>query len=110
MIMTITLVGGGRNLPMGGVCVFVRLQKGAVDAALQELLPRDAKLVFRRYYLGQSYQQIAQGLGMTVNLVGVCLARARERMRQRLMERYPGLFMEYGDTKPSKQTLSKCVP
>lgn len=69
-------------------------QKRAVQTAIYSLLQRDAQLIRRRYYLGQSYKEIAAAMEMTVNHVGTALARAEKRLRFKLEERYPGLFME----------------
>ena len=56
-----------------------------VEAALSELSDRDRELIYRRYYLGQTYREIADELGMTPNHAGVALSRAQLRLKQILV-------------------------
>jgi RNA polymerase sigma factor (sigma-70 family) len=51
-----------------------------VQAALSQMSVRDRELIHRRYYLEQSYRDIASSLEMTVNHVGVALLRAESRL------------------------------
>ena len=50
-------------------------------AAIARLSERDRDLIHRRYYQEQSYRQIADALGLTVNHVGVALFRAESRLK-----------------------------
>jgi RNA polymerase sigma factor (sigma-70 family) len=54
---------------------------GVVKAALGKLSERDRDLIHRRYYLEESYREIADALGITVNHVGVALFRAESRLK-----------------------------
>jgi RNA polymerase sigma factor (sigma-70 family) len=54
---------------------------GVLEAAIGKLSERDRDLIHRRYYQEQSYQQIADTLGLTVNHVGVALFRAESRLK-----------------------------
>jgi RNA polymerase sigma factor (sigma-70 family) len=51
-----------------------------VRTALSQMSGRDQELIHRRYYLEESYREIAESLGMTVNHVGVALLRAESRL------------------------------
>jgi|SRR5678816_3009999 len=51
-----------------------------VRTALSKMSSRDQELIHRRYYLEESYREIAASLGMTVNHVGVALLRAESRL------------------------------
>jgi RNA polymerase sigma factor (sigma-70 family) len=53
----------------------------ALKSALVKLSDRDRDLIYRRYFLDETYREIAQGLGMTVNHVGVTLFRAETRLK-----------------------------
>jgi len=61
-----------------------RTRAAAVRDALDALGGRDADLIARRHLRGESYREIAEGLGMTVNCVGVALGRAERRLRSRM--------------------------
>lgn len=52
-----------------------------VQSAMLELSERDRDLIRRRYFMEESYREIADGLGMTVNHVGVALLRAESRLK-----------------------------
>jgi len=54
---------------------------GMVRAALGSLSMRDRELIHRRYYLEESYREIADAMGITVNHVGVALFRAESRLK-----------------------------
>lgn len=54
-------------------------QRGALREAVVYLSPRDRELIGRKYFRQQTYQGIAGEMGMTVNNVGVALARAEHR-------------------------------
>ena len=56
-----------------------------IEAALLRLSPRDRELIHRRYYLDETYRDIALALSMTVNNVGVALSRAQDRLKQILI-------------------------
>jgi RNA polymerase sigma factor (sigma-70 family) len=58
-----------------------------VRTALAELSPRDRDLIRRRFYLGQTYREIAEQLGMTVSHTGVALSRAEFRLKQILIRK-----------------------
>lgn len=64
----------------------------AVQGALDRLSRRDRELIRRRHGHEQSYREIAAALEITVNHVGVALARAEERLRRTLCQCYPDLF------------------
>jgi RNA polymerase sigma factor (sigma-70 family) len=59
----------------------------ALKAAVGNLCDRDRDLIFRRYYLEESYREIAEALGITVNHVGVALFRAESRLKVILKKR-----------------------
>jgi len=54
---------------------------GVLNAAMGKLSERDRDLIHRRYYQEESYREIADALGLTVNHVGVALFRAESRLR-----------------------------
>jgi len=54
---------------------------GVLKAALEKLSDRDRDLIHRRYYCEESYREIAEALGITVNHVGVALFRAESRLK-----------------------------
>ena len=54
---------------------------GGLKAAIGQLSERDRDLIHRRYYLEESYREIADALGLTVNHVGVALFRAESRLK-----------------------------
>ena len=58
-----------------------------VQTALIELSDRDRELIHRRYFLGQTYREIAEDLNMTPNHAGVALSRAVFRLKQMLIRR-----------------------
>ena len=68
-----------------------RGRAGAVKAALDRLSDRDRNLIHRRYYLEESYREIAEALGMTVNHVGVALFRAESRLKTILQKHHRDL-------------------
>jgi len=63
--------------------------QSAVRKALPQLSPRDQELLERRHCLGQSYREVAAGMNLTVNNVGVSLKRAEERLAKILRMRFP---------------------
>jgi RNA polymerase sigma-70 factor (ECF subfamily) len=54
---------------------------GVLKAAMAKLSERDRDLIHRRYYQEESYREIADALGLTVNHVGVALFRAESRLK-----------------------------
>jgi RNA polymerase sigma factor (sigma-70 family) len=52
-----------------------------LTAAMGNLSERDRDLIHRRYYLEETYREIADALGLTVNHVGVALYRAESRLK-----------------------------
>jgi RNA polymerase sigma-70 factor (ECF subfamily) len=64
---------------------------GALKAAIGKLSERDRDLIHRRYYLEESYREIADALGITVNHVGVALFRAESRLKLILKKHRVGL-------------------
>ena len=62
-------------------------RKRIIEAALSELPDRDRELIYRRYYLGQTYREIADALGMKPNHAGVALSRAQLRLKQILVRK-----------------------
>jgi len=64
---------------------------GALKAAIGKLSERDRDLIHRRYYLEESYREIANALGITVNHVGVALFRAESRLKLILKKHRVGL-------------------
>jgi RNA polymerase sigma factor (sigma-70 family) len=52
-----------------------------LTAAVGKLSDRDRELIHRRYYLEETYREIADALGLTVNHVGVALYRAESRLK-----------------------------
>ena len=69
-------------------------QRAAILRVMGKLATRDAELLQRRYYGEQSYREIASGMGLTVNHVGVALTRAEKRFAQRLRAAASELFDE----------------
>jgi RNA polymerase sigma factor (sigma-70 family) len=66
-------------------------QQEAIQQALEGLRQRDRDLICRRHYRGESYKEIAAGMGMTVAHVGVALARAEQRLKSAFSALYPDL-------------------
>ncbi len=58
----------------------IQEQRRALEAAVLRLTGRDRELYRRRYDLDESYRQIAEAMGLTVNNVGVSLARLTGRL------------------------------
>ena len=54
---------------------------GVLKTAMEKLSERDRGLIHRRYYLEESYREISDALGLTVNHVGVALFRAESRLK-----------------------------
>jgi RNA polymerase sigma factor (sigma-70 family) len=52
-----------------------------LTAAVEKLSVRDRDLIHRRYYREETYREIADALGLTVNHVGVALFRAETRLK-----------------------------
>jgi len=52
-----------------------------VRRGLGDLSVRDRELIHRRYFREESYREIAEALGITVNHVGVALLRAENRLK-----------------------------
>ena len=67
-------------------------KQAAILCVLEDLSARDAELLRRRHYRAESYREIAAGMSMTVNHVGVALARAEQRLKAGLCTRYSDLF------------------
>jgi len=59
--------------------------------ALAKLSEREQDLIYRRYYLEESYREIAQARGMTVNHVGVALLRAESHLKAILQKHHTDL-------------------
>lgn len=66
-------------------------QQGAILQAVAGLRQRDRDLICRRYYRGESYKEMAAGMGLTVGHVGVALARAEQRLKAAFCASYPDL-------------------
>ena len=66
--------------------------------AIARLSARDADIVRRRYFAGQSYQAIGTALGMTTDNVGVTLAHIRKRLRRHLSALGSEVFEEFATT------------
>lgn len=62
-------------------------RKQMLEAALSELSDADRELIYRRYYLGETYREIAEGLRITPNHAGVALSRAQFRLKQILIRK-----------------------
>lgn len=69
-------------------------QAEALWLTLARMSEKEEDLVTRGCYWGQSYQEIANALGMTVAHVGVALHRAKMRLRRNLSHDLPQLFAE----------------
>jgi RNA polymerase sigma factor (sigma-70 family) len=52
----------------------------AVRVALPRLTPRDREIIQRRHFQEESYKEIAAGMELSVNQVGVYLGRAEKRL------------------------------
>jgi len=66
-------------------------ESDALKAAMEKMCARDRDLIHRRYYLEESYREIAEALGMTVNHVGVALFRAESRLKVILQKHHRDL-------------------
>lgn len=62
---------------------------GLIQACMQKLPPRHREILTLRNVLHQSYEEIAQSLGITVGTVKSRIARARENIRTLLAEMCP---------------------
>ena len=60
----------------------------ALRRCLDRLAPRAKELVWRRYHGAQMPEQIATGIGWTVNAVRVALTRARDVLRECLEKQW----------------------
>ena len=60
---------------------FIDDRVAALESAMQQLPPRDRKLLRLRYELGRSYREIGETIGITTNNVGVALLRAERRLK-----------------------------
>ena len=65
-----------------------RILREAIDG----LSPREREIIRRRHYDGESYAEIALGLGITVNHVGVLLYTAENQLREIVSHQDPELF------------------
>jgi RNA polymerase sigma-70 factor (ECF subfamily) len=61
----------------------------AVETCLERLEPSHRRILTMRTVLDQSYEDIAEALGINVGTVKSRIARARERLRARLAEECP---------------------
>jgi RNA polymerase sigma factor (sigma-70 family) len=59
-------------------------RRDIVGRALRQVSARDRELLRRRYYLDQSYAEIAEAMQITPTNVGVSLIRAERRLRKKL--------------------------
>jgi RNA polymerase sigma-70 factor (ECF subfamily) len=69
-------------------------QKGRaheVWQAVQQLKPADAQVIYLRYFLELSTDEVAQALNVPAGTVKSRLHRASDRLRQVIEQRYPGL-------------------
>ncbi|MCK4790240.1 MAG: sigma-70 family RNA polymerase sigma factor [Desulfobacteraceae bacterium] len=67
-------------------------RRDKVYEALQQLSPRDQELINRYHFHDESYAEIAEHMDMSRDNVGVSMHRARERLRNKLEERWPDFF------------------
>jgi RNA polymerase sigma-70 factor (ECF subfamily) len=75
---------------------------GHLSEALAELDSQQAQVFCLACLEGQSYQEIADGLGITVNHVGVLLHRARANLQQRLEAHAPASFSREASHDPAQ--------
>jgi RNA polymerase sigma-70 factor, ECF subfamily len=66
----------------------------AVDTCMDRLEPSHKRILTMRSVLDQSYEEIASALGINVGTVKSRIARARERLRNRLAEECPEFSAE----------------
>jgi RNA polymerase sigma-70 factor (ECF subfamily) len=59
--------------------------------AVQQLKPADAQVIYLRYFLDLSTDEVAQALTVPAGTVKSRLHRASDRLRQVIEQRYPGL-------------------
>lgn len=59
--------------------------------AVQQLKPADAQVIYLRYFLDLSTDEVAQTLNVPAGTVKSRLHRASDRLRQVIEQRYPGL-------------------
>ena len=64
--------------------------RAAVLAALDELEPRYAEVLRRKYLLNQSLAEIAAALGFNLSTVGIWLYRGRDKFRQAYLRKQQG--------------------
>jgi RNA polymerase sigma-70 factor (ECF subfamily) len=64
--------------------------------AVRQLKPVDAQVIYLRYFLDLSTEEVAQALNVPEGTVKSRLHRASERLRQVIEQRYPGLKEEWG--------------
>jgi DNA-directed RNA polymerase specialized sigma24 family protein len=72
------------HVDIGEIPIAVAPAGSSIKDVADKLPPRDRDLLHRRYELGQTYQEIAADLGMTVSHVGVALHRAEKKLRKML--------------------------
>jgi len=61
-------------------------QKAMIGSALRKLSEHDRELIVRRFYLEETYFDIAAAIGGSENRVGVALSRAKRRLREILLK------------------------
>ncbi|HZZ18744.1 MAG TPA: sigma-70 family RNA polymerase sigma factor [Opitutaceae bacterium] len=66
----------------------------AVESCMEKLEPSHRRILTMRSVLDQSYEEIAAALGINVGTVKSRIARARERLRNRLAEQCPEFATE----------------
>jgi RNA polymerase sigma-70 factor, ECF subfamily len=66
----------------------------AVESCMEKLEPSHRRILTMRSVLDQSYEEIAAALGINVGTVKSRIARARERLRNRLAEQCPEFSTE----------------
>jgi RNA polymerase sigma factor (sigma-70 family) len=57
-------------------------RQATLKSALLQLAPRDRELIYRRFFLEQSYDEIARSLDVAPNTIGVALSRAKDRLKK----------------------------
>ena len=84
------------GIPSPEQCVITRIcseqRLAAIARTLKNVRLRDAELILRVHYRGQTYKEAATALGMTANHVGVALTRVKQRLCKKLSVQHPDLF------------------
>ena len=80
-------MGGGSGDPLGALLAAERHTQ--LRMAIAKLPVKDMEMLLLKHVDDCSYQEIAQRLGVTAGVVQMRLFRARQKLREIMMEQYP---------------------